>query len=133
MLSFIKSLFSREHILSIPDNNILMAISSIHARSPSWRAKRNEHIMAHPFCAVCGSGKNLTVHHIMPYHLFPDLELVDSNLITLCEGPVVNCHFLFGHMRNWRSYNPKVIELCKAFNIALENTVPDLPSVVSLV
>lgn len=77
-------------------------------RSPHWPAVRRAHLKREPVCQVCGSKSRLEVHHKRPYHLFPSLELVDSNLITLCEGNSVNCHLAWGHLWNWHDYNPVV-------------------------
>lgn len=78
------------------------------ARSPRWDKVREAHLVLFPICAACGSRLKLNVHHIKPFHLFPELELEPSNLITLCEGDVVNCHLLFGHLRSWHSFNEDV-------------------------
>jgi predicted HNH restriction endonuclease len=48
----------------------------------------------------------LEVHHVKPFHLFPQLELDPANLMTLCEDGG-NCHFMVGHLKDWRRYNPK--------------------------
>lgn len=77
-------------------------------RSTKWPAARLAHLKKEPACQVCGQTNNLTVHHKRPFHLFPDLELVGANLITLCEGPGIACHITFGHLGNWSSYNPNV-------------------------
>lgn len=79
------------------------------ARSSKWPKVRDQHLELEPACRVCGATKNLNVHHIRPYHLYPSLELDFDNLITLCEGGPVNCHFLFGHLLNWASYNRHVV------------------------
>src|SRR5262249_5614140 len=79
-----------------------------HPRSSKWPKVRNAHLKKQPICQVCGGREHLQVHHRKPYHLHPSLELVDSNLITLCENPSSNCHFLFGHLRNWKAFNPNV-------------------------
>ena len=76
-------------------------------RSPHWPAVRAKWIAEHGECAVCGSKKTLQVHHIQPYHLHPELELDETNLITLCEGPL-HCHLMFGHLGSFGSYNPDV-------------------------
>lgn len=77
-------------------------------RSSRWDSVRRKHLLAQPSCQACGNTKNLSVHHIEPFHLRPDRELDFSNLISLCEdGP--NCHFTFGHLRDWRQYNPQVV------------------------
>lgn len=46
---------------------------------------------------------------MQPFHLHPELELDQSNLITLCEKPGHDCHFTFGHFHNWALFNPDVI------------------------
>ena len=80
------------------------------ARSNHWPLVREEHLHSQPSCQVCGAKKNVVVHHLEPFHLFPALELDPLNLITLCEGPGVNCHLLFGHLNNFSSYNPACLE-----------------------
>ncbi len=77
------------------------------ARSTHWPKARREHLLRQPACAACGGTEHLEVHHIHPYHLFPDRELDQANLITLCEGPC-NCHLTFGHLHSWQAYNPGV-------------------------
>jgi hypothetical protein len=38
------------------------------------------------------------------------LELSPSNLLTLCDGLWgLNCHFVFGHLRNWRRVNEQAV------------------------
>ena len=65
-------------------------------RSPQWDNVRDEHVLNNPTCAACGSIKRIQVHHIQPYHLYPELELEPTNLITLCMD-VEECHLLLGH------------------------------------
>lgn len=79
-------------------------------RSSHWSSVRAQHLVKQPKCAVCGGAEKLQVHHIHPFHLHPELELDPDNLITLCEsGPgKLNCHIIFGHLGNFRSYNPDV-------------------------
>ena len=78
----------------------------VYGRSPKWRKVRAEHIKNHPECAACGRKDGLEVHHIVPYHINPDLELEPSNLITLCGK---YCHFIFGHYMDWKSWNENVV------------------------
>lgn len=75
-------------------------------RSPKWTMVRNAHLDKYPECAACGSTEDLNVHHIQPFHQFPELELEPSNLITLCRPH----HFNLGHRRNWKDWNPYVKE-----------------------
>jgi hypothetical protein len=81
------------------------------SRSPEWPATRKAHLADHPQCEVCGGTKSLEVHHILPFHLHPELELDDKNLITLCESDEngVNCHLFFGHLGDFHSYNCSVV------------------------
>jgi 5-methylcytosine-specific restriction protein A len=74
-------------------------------RSPQWPDVRKAHLEKEPSCRACGGTQNLEVHHIKPFHLFPDLELVDSNLITLCMEQGHPCHFMFGHLLDYQAYN----------------------------
>jgi len=80
-------------------------------RSPHWPAKRREHLQKNPNCAACGQADHVQVHHVRPFHLWPELELVDANLISLCEQKAEgNDHFRLGHKGNWKDYNPRVRE-----------------------
>ncbi len=81
-----------------------------HGRSSKWPALAHAHLKAHPKCEVCGTNKSLNVHHIKPFKLFPELELEPTNLFTLCETPSQNHHFLFGHLLDWKAWNPSVIK-----------------------
>ena len=77
-------------------------------RSRHWREVRKEHLKANPTCKMCGGRKRLQVHHILPVHLYPSLELDRTNLITLCRGKKygVDCHLLIGHLGDFKTYNP---------------------------
>lgn len=97
MFGFIKQLFSKDQIIYGK------------ARHPHWRAVRQKHIEEFPYCAVCGCTTNLQVHHILPFHKFPEHELNPDNLITLgvkCRSG--NHHYLFGHYQDWHDYNASV-------------------------
>ena len=59
-------------------------------------------------CAACGRRANVVAHHKQPFHLHPELELDESNLIPLCEGRTVNCHLAIGHLFSWKSINAEV-------------------------
>lgn len=87
-------------------------------RSGKWPAVRRAHLLSNPVCVMCGGKKKLEAHHIRPFHLHPELELDPSNLITLCENKAdgVNCHLLFGHLGNFKSFNANVEADAKAWN-----------------
>ena len=76
------------------------------SRSGHWPKVRAEHLLVEPACAACGHNVDLEVHHVKPFHLHPDLELVDGNLVTLCR----RCHQLLGHLDQWKSFNREVRE-----------------------
>ncbi len=87
-------------------------------RSPKWSTVRKQHLVANPFCAACGTNKDLEVHHIIPVHIDLDKELDISNLITLCSK---QCHLLFGHLMNYKSWNKDVIKDCEVYYNKVKN------------
>ncbi len=76
-------------------------------RSPHWPATEKAFKAKHPTCEACGETRNLQVHHVLPYHKYPELELDESNLITLCEYPPHNCHFR-AHLYDWKSWDKDI-------------------------
>lgn len=84
----------------------------VRPRSPEWRVVKMEHLKVEPCCQWCGAANNLEVHHIRPFHLFPDLELATFNLITLCMNKDCMCHFLKGHLKDWKSFNRDIRYQC---------------------
>jgi 5-methylcytosine-specific restriction endonuclease McrA len=87
-------------------------------RSSSWSKIRKQHIENHPCCAACGRTSKLEVHHIEPVHLSPEKELDLDNLITLCDSP---CHIVFGHLMNYKSWNPNVVIDCANYLKKINN------------
>jgi len=72
------------------------------SRSSEWPKVRAAHLAAEPYCRVCGSVKELEVHHEREFHRYPELELLPSNLITLCR----HCHYAVGHLEtSWKTNN----------------------------
>lgn len=76
-------------------------------RSPEWPALERRWLDLHPRCAACGCVTHLQVHHIRPVHLFPELELDPTNLVTLCMNEQ-ECHLRIGHGGNFRYWVPGV-------------------------
>ena len=87
-------------------------------RSPHWPIVRKLWLHGHPVCAACGSADRVEVHHKIPFHLRPELELEPENLISLCEG-AHQCHLHFGHFFDWKRYNPDVERIAAAFHDGL--------------
>jgi hypothetical protein len=83
-------------------------------RSELWPKFRAGWIKNQPSCQVCDRTKKLEVHHIIPFHINPRLELDVTNLITLCEHPAACCHYIVGHCAlSWLNYDPNVIQNAK--------------------
>jgi 5-methylcytosine-specific restriction protein A len=76
-------------------------------RSSRWPTVEKHFREANPTCAACGGKKRLNVHHCMPFHLDPALELDPTNLITLCMGEK-ECHLHIGHGGSFKQYCPEV-------------------------
>lgn len=76
-----------------------------HFRSAGWPAAERAHLHREPRCRACGGVTDLNVHHVRPFHLYPELELDPENLVTLCRY----CHLVFGHFHDWSSFNPEAI------------------------
>ena len=70
-------------------------------RSSEWRRVRDKFVENHPDCVVCGSRKNIQVHHVIPFCVDPSKELEVSNLATMCS----RCHLLIGHGGWFQRYN----------------------------
>ena len=75
-------------------------------RSSKWPALRKKHLEIDPECHVCGTVEDLEVHHIFPVGLWPELELTENNLMTLCRDH----HFLM-HGCDWSAWIPHAREL----------------------
>ena len=92
-------------------------IKKSHLRSPQWDRLRDDYIEKYPTCAACGGMESLQVHHRKPFHLHPELELNEGNLISLCMGEH-NCHLNIGHGDSFKCYNPDVTTDSAHFRLA---------------
>ena len=63
-------------------NSFMCDTERTSGRGSQWRKTRNEVIKKIPFCVMCGTRKNLQVHHIIPFRLTYDNN--KNNLIPLC-------------------------------------------------
>lgn len=88
-------------------------------RSSSWPKVRSEHLKKQPCCQCCGSCIKPEVHHIIPVSIDPAKELDPNNLITLCDK---YCHFIFGHLMDWKSYNIDIVKDSKDFFVKKKNS-----------
>jgi hypothetical protein len=68
------------------------------------RCKKEFYKIVPKECACCGNKKKIQVHHKKPRHLFPELALVQNNLIALCS----DCHLRLGHLGSYFQYNDEI-------------------------
>jgi 5-methylcytosine-specific restriction endonuclease McrA len=94
-------------VIAIAISGLAMATD----RLPQWGHVRSHHLSIEPACAWCRTTNRLEVHHILPVNRAPELELVETNLITLCET-TNRCHFTRGHLGNWNNFNPSIRKQC---------------------
>jgi 5-methylcytosine-specific restriction endonuclease McrA len=87
--------------------NAVRDITTGGKRSSRWPTVEKHFKALNPTCAACGDTVRLNVHHCMPFHLDPSLELDVNNLITLCMGPN-ECHLKIAHCQNFKAFNPNV-------------------------
>ena len=80
-------------------------------RSSQWKIVRRINIK--DYCELCevkgGLLRPLELHHVKPYHLFPELELEPSNFITVCRP----CHLRYAHLSSFHSYCLDIKELAR--------------------
>lgn len=57
-----------------------------------WDRVRDQYRAQHPVCEVCGSDRNVRVHHRVPVAVDPSRRLDTSNLITLCAAHHAQAH-----------------------------------------
>ena len=76
------------------------------ARSPKWSAVRRAFVKSNPYCAACGTTRELEVHHVVPFHIDASRELDTTNLMTLCQ----DCHLYIGHLKDWTRHNPHALD-----------------------
>jgi 5-methylcytosine-specific restriction endonuclease McrA len=79
---------------------------AVFTRNAKWPKVRKLFLKLNARCAVCGGRKRLEAHHVKPFQWYPELELDESNLITLCAAH----HLLLGHLGHWTSYNERIVE-----------------------
>lgn len=102
---------SRRWLLAVATVTILVAgllvtcqrDRRMESRAPQWPRVRDAYLAEHPTCAACGTARELTAHHVEPVSR-GGAELDPDNLIALCP----TCHWTFGHLCSWRSFNPDV-------------------------
>lgn len=91
------------------------------SRSSKWPTVRKNFLAKNPVCALCCGTDTLEVHHKMPFHLDPALELDENNLIVLCESKRngVTCHLFFGHLGDYKSFNKNIDKDIKTWKMKI--------------
>lgn len=84
-------------------------------RSSHWNKFRNDFLKVHPFCEACGVRAE-TAHHILPYSVDNSMELIENNIIALCN----ECHLVLAHLKSFRRYEKDIREVAKAFRTKVE-------------
>ena len=97
-----------------------LLLASIAVPNPKWEKLRRTHLKEHNRCAACDTRRNLEAHHILPVQWYPKLQLDLSNLITLCTKPA-NHHLSHGHLMDFKSWNPDVVEDAKIWREKIKN------------
>jgi len=89
-------------------------------RAPSWSRFRKRYIAAIGRCEICARKRGLEAHHIIPFHIAPDLELNTGNLIALCR----RCHLFVGHLGSWQKFNVSVVSDAVTWRVKMEGDRP---------
>lgn len=87
-------------------------VQKAEGRDPKWPAARSRWLKKNAVCAACGERRKPQVHHVVPVHEDPSLELDPKNFITLCAFNL--CHLRIGHGGSYRHWAPNVRELAAA-------------------
>ena len=88
-------------------------------RASDWPQFRKIHIKnACEFCGTKGTVLSpLELHHVLPFHLYENLELDHTNVVTGCRS----CHLKFYHLGSFRSFNEQIKDHIKLFANLIKN------------
>lgn len=86
-------------------------------RSSKWPALRAAHLRTQNACQWCGTEEDVEVHHVVPVHRCPEMELDSTNLISLCAHD----HLVIGHFGSWKSWNVTVRDDCHRWQLKRRN------------
>jgi len=86
------------------------------ARDSKWRSFRKVQLV-NKKCAICDGTEGLELHHKKSFHDSPELELDPDNVMVLCDNHPRNCHFIFGHLMNWRFINDDIDNTVEYFQL----------------
>ena len=83
-------------------------------RNPGWKKLSKLLKDEYPFCQCCDEPTTV-IHHCVPFHVSPELELDETNLIALCDA----CHLRIGHGCNFRCWLPDCRRLAGTIRAAI--------------
>lgn len=83
-----------------PDPGVVAAGVPRSSKWPAWLKA----FLKGKSCVCCGSKGPLTGHHKIPFHIRPDLEMIEGNVAPICDG--TDCHLVLGHLKDFQLYNP---------------------------
>lgn len=86
------------------------------ARSSQWQNFRNQFLKRHPLCEACGV-KAETAHHCIPFHIAPEKELFEENIVALCD----ECHLVLAHLKSFKRWDKDIRETTKVFRERIKN------------
>lgn len=70
--------------------------------SPEWKTKRQHALkLAHYSCQMCGTPRNLHVHHVSYKNLFQE---TDSDLVVVCNNCHSHLHAVHGFPQTLKEY-----------------------------
>ena len=92
------------------------------SRSPKWGEYKKNFAKTNPkLCAICGN-KKVQLHHIQSFATRPDLEMVESNTVWMCEGlGTANHHLETAHLGSFLSLNENLPEDIKIWHNKVQN------------
>ncbi len=84
-------------------------------RTSKYKKFASSFILKKGKCEICESTTNLQLHHIKSVYRYPEFLLDEDNCMCLCSGlnRFSGCHFIHGHLRNFKINNPNVRDLVK--------------------
>lgn len=117
LLEQLISLFSRFRVyLEKREADQLLGVK----RDSRWGKTRRDYLKKQPRSEISGRTDNLEVHHKVPVWVWPEGELLESNLMTVTHDE----HFMICHAYSWRHYVENIEEVAAYFQKVILNRLP---------
>jgi len=99
-----------DHALLVP------AWNQVGSQRPSAMTRRMAQWLKGKRCVVCGGKKRVQAHHMLPFHLWPQLAMEERLWLPVCRGnPQLDCHCAIGHAGILEGINIFVLEFAGMF------------------